>query len=967
MKVLGLDLGTNSIGWALVDHGNSTIVAAGVRIFKMGVIKESLGKGDKEESLNAQRRMFRQLRRQHFRRRLRKLLLLKELRKEGWCPMGAEQWEAFRKGKGYSPDSVTRAWFALNPYELRARAVHEALEPHELGRVLYHLSQRRGFESSSRSVEADEDGVLFTGKDGKTGINETRNALGKETLGSYLNTLRPEPGKSYVQSQARIRNRYTTRDMYADEFKAIWEFQKNLNPGLTEELRLKYGGYKKRGDAMDGILFFRRPLRSQKGARGKCIFEKRKERCNASHPLAEQFRVWQFVNQVEQGENKWDQSTREKAFAYLMSQSKAVKFSALRKNLKLADASLRFNYDDETSCPAAPTTAQLAGKDLFGAKRWVDFTEQEREDIWHVLIDFDDRDRLKQYAASKWGLNEAQVLKLAKVRFDTKYASLSRKAIKNILPYLERGLQYSEAVAMGGVRAAFREDWYSLTTEKIERFEKICLDAIRAKNSGGIRASLTDALTSDSIGLPIERMKHLYHHSELDKREHFMPLFPVGVEADRRILKLKNPVVVKALFEVRKVLNALIKEYGKPDVVRIEMARDLKNTRSRRFEIQREQRRLEARNAEYRKRLEEYNFRPTHENLLKYALCQECNYTCVYTGRSIGMDDLFKKGIVQIEHIRPWSRSLDDSFMNKTLCFADENRKKGDRTPYEFYSQMGPEKWAEVKDRALRLFHTAPGWPDRYKKFKRFVDEKWEDEGFVQRQLNDTRFIAKEVGAFVKQVFPKVETYPGQMTAKLRAMWGMNSILNKEDASKNRDDHRHHAVDALVLACSEVRFLQELTHWNQYGERTGSVRDFPKPWPLFRQDAERVIGGIWASHDQPRAPISTRNVVIELPNGRKTSNKGVSVRGALHLETVFGKRHEPITGAEAFHFRKPLESITDETQLNDVVDKEIRELLKAAVERMGGFEGQGKNRKIPKGAFFSTNEHGERLPLVFLP
>lgn len=260
------------------------------------------------------------------------------------------------------------------------------------------------------------------------------------------------------------------------------------------------------------------------------------------------------------------------------------------------------------------------------------------------------------------------------------------------------------------------------------------------------------------------------------------------------------------------MVNELIDEFGKIDEIKVEMARDLKASKSQRNTIRTEQKRLERENDRVKAKIEEAGQRVTHESLLKYKLWEECKQTCPYTGAVIPVHKLFT-GEIQIEHIHPWSLSLNDSFSNKTLCYADENRLKGDKTPFEFYGN-DESNWTMIKERALKLFSDTKEYPKAYQKFKRFVQIKFDDD-FTSRQLNDTRYISKEAKNYLTQICNKVTVAPGQMTANLRQKWGLNYILNEQDGEKTREDHRHHAIDALVMALSKVSYLQELSKWNR--------------------------------------------------------------------------------------------------------------------------------------------------------
>jgi CRISPR-associated endonuclease Csn1 len=199
-------------------------------------------------------------------------------------------------------------------------------------------------------------------------------------------------------------------------------------------------------------------------------------------------------------------------------------------------------------------------------------------------------------------------------------------------------------------------------------------------------------------------------------------------------------------------VNELIDEHGKIDEIKVEMARDLKISKSQRNKIRKEQKRLERENDRVKARLLEERQRITHDNILLYKLWEECKHTCPYTGKPISVTQLFS-GEVQIEHIHPWSRSLNDSFSNKTLCYADENRKKGNKTPFEFYGS-DEANWSAIKERALKLFSDTKEYPNAYQKFKRFVQQKFDDD-FSTRQLNDTRYISKEAKNYLSKICNK--------------------------------------------------------------------------------------------------------------------------------------------------------------------------------------------------------------------
>ncbi len=916
-KILGLDLGTNSIGWAVVDDEQKQILGIGSRIFPEGV--EKLGDGENEISKNASRTAARGTRRQFFRRRLRKKILLQELSKHEMCPLTENDFLKWKSEKKF-PEEKLKLWFKKNPYELRNKAVNEEISLEDLGRIFYHLLQRRGFQSNSRSVGEDE-GAIYDGKpkEGKIGITETKEKIGEKTLGQYLNSIAPKEFEPYKDGLERIRNRYTTRQMYIDEFEKIWEKQKTFHSELTLDLKEKIGGRKKEGYKEDGILFHQRPLRSQKHLVGNCSFEPSKTKCPQSAIPFEMFRCYQFVNTIECNGKLIDQKDREKIVNVLLAKDKST-FKDLRKAINKLDTSCKFNYKDDDKVVGTYTISNLSNKKFFGEK-WFEFTEKEQEDIWHVLYFFEDRKKLKEYAMLKWNFDEEKATKISKFNLKDKYSNLSRKAINNILPFLKMGFMYDTAVVLGGVKNAFGEDWKKLNDAQIDFIISNVPEISKTKVKGGFIELLKEMLKTE-FNLSEKQLSKLYHHSASINATEILEKLPVNKEADKEIQSIRNPIVITALFELRKLVNEIIDVHGKPEIINIELARDLKISKTNRNDIRKEQKRLERENDRIKEELILLNQRITHDNLLLYKLWEECNHTCPYTGNQISVNQLFT-GEVQIEHIIPWSRSLNDSFLNKTLCFADENRAKGDQTPYEYYSKQGEAKWNEVKDRALSLFHDTKEFPNRYKKFKQFITTKF-DPDFISRQLNDTRYISREAKSYLEKICNHINVSPGQMTSNLRQKWGLNEILNKEENEKTREDHRHHAVDALVMACSKVSYLQELSKWNRY-HRSYDLKEFPMPWEGFRQQAEQKIENILVSHKKINKVLTSRMHTCE-KNGKRHTNQGIAARGQLHKEFVYGKRKAPHS-KEAYHIRKPLTSFIKTKQLEKIVDINIKELV----------------------------------------
>lgn len=208
------------------------------------------------------------------------------------------------------------------------------------------------------------------------------------------------------------------------------------------------------------------------------------------------------------------------------------------------------------------------------------------------------------------------------------------------------------------------------------------------------------------------------------------------------------------------------------------------------------------------------------------------------------------------------------------------------------------------------------------------------------------------------QICNKVAVSPGQMTANLRQKWGLNTVLNDQNA-KTREDHRHHAIDALVMACSKTSYLQELSKWNRYN-RNYDLKEFPMPWETFRFDAEKAVDKILISHKRLNNIVTVRTHNVE-KSGVTYKNIGIAARGQLHKETVFGKRN--FNGEEAFHIRKSIDNLTTEKQLEKVVDETIKRLIYKRIQELGGFI----KGTIPLNTFFIVDEKGLKQPQIFLP
>ena len=366
--------------------------------------------------------------------------------------------------------------------------------------------------------------------------------------------------------------------------------------------------------------------------------------------------------------------------------------------------------------------------------------------------------------------------------------------------------------------------------------------------------------------------------------------------------QLRNPVVCRGLTELRKVVNALIRQYGKPELIRVELARDLKKSRQQREDLTKQNRDNEKSRDAARKKIAERlhcdENAVSNLDILKVRLAEECNWECPYTGKSIAIEALVgKHSQFDVEHIIPFSRSLDNSFLNKTLCYHEENRGvKRNQTPYEAYAG---ERDAVAGDHRASEAVPRLGGPCQAAK----VPAAETGRGF--RRPDAARHpLHVAAGHRVSGLLyggtidadhtRRVQVSAGRITAYLRDEWGLNAILaDGDEDEKNRDDHRHHAVDAAVIALTDAETVELLSRSAEVaaerGHRLFVLEEIKKPWPTFLDDLRRAIDAINISYRVNRR-----------------------VTGALHEETHYSKPHQmhatrKARTVEYRHIRKPLQ------------------------------------------------------------
>lgn len=876
--VLGLDLGARSLGWAAVareDGRFTALLGLGVRVFEAGV-EGDIERG-REESRAVARRTARLARRQIRRRRQRARALWAALSRAGLLPQvehkpgqplcSAIQQTINALDRDLREKHAGRPAVHQLPYLLRSLCVEGPVEPYELGRALYHLGQRRGFQSNRKvSAKPDEDRSEVY-----SGIRDLRARLQGATLGQYLATVDPNPANPNTR---KIRRQFTHRDMYRDEFERICETQSPHHPCLTPELRA----------TLARILFAQRLLQSGDDLVGQCEWEPGEKRAPVWSLEFQRFRILQTVNHLrvilpDQSERSLTPDERASLAARLDTVRELTVAAAKRHLLLPRNARFTLEEGGQSRFKGNTVNAQMA--EHFG-ELWAAMSFDERcrliEDIAQAVTD----EELVTVLSSRFGGAGLPLAQIAEsISLPPGYASLSRKALRNVLPFLESGLSVQEA--------------------------------------------------RQQAGYNIEKTFEVH--------EFLPPLRSTPLD-------IRNPAVMRSLTELRKVVNAVIRKWGKPAEIHIEVARELKKSREARQEESRNNRRGEAERERMRSLISsECGIPPervTRDAIDRARLWEECNHICPYTGAPLGSLTSLLSGqsSVHVEHIIPRSISLDDSFANLTLATSEANALKGNRTPFEAFGS-DPSKFEAILQRVQNF-----KGPFARRKLIRFKMAETDKEAllaeFSTRHLNDTRYASRLAAQYLAHLYGSeivegrrvILKVTGQVTAWLRGLWNLNPILGG-DARKSRDDHRHHAIDAAVIAVLGQRWINALSEasersWREHKRNFASVEP---PYIGFKEDVQKAVLAMYVSHR---------------PDHR--------VSGPLHKDTCYSLVGRSPAGGDVVRFRKPVHKLSS-GEVDAIADAGVRRAVLARLDKVGDI------KKLEHDPPVLSNRNGLPIPI----
>ncbi|AJW62371.1 CRISPR-associated endonuclease Cas9/Csn1 [Elizabethkingia miricola] len=984
-NVLGLDLGTNSIGWALIEVDENNLP---IRIIAMGSRIIPLSTSDKEEfqrglsiTKNQSRTVSRTQRKGYDRKQLKKSDLKKILNKYNIFPS----------------EELLRLPM-LDLWKLRSDSANpdENISAEQLGRILYMLNQKRGYKSARSEANADKkDSDYVQAVKGRYDQLKDR----KQTIGQYFydELYNANANNSYF----RIKEEVYPREAYIEEFDTIISAQREKHDFLTDEVVHQL---------RNEIIYFQRKLKSQKGLVSICefegfektVFDKEKNKNKVvfvgpkvapkTSPLFQLCRIWEVVNTItlkiknpEGSKYKWGEKIpdikEKEILADYLFKNESLSFSKLLEILELKKENvyvnkqilkgikgnetysalhsilgdnelLNFDVSIMTSNQTALLVDRKTGEILeerAGLELDASLEKEPLYQLWHTIYSLKDLDECKNALIKRFDFDDETAEKLSRIDFNKQaFGNKSNKSMRKILPFLMEGYDYSQSSSLAGYN-------HSNSLTKNEREQQITLDRLELlpKNS------------------------------------------------------LRQPIVEKILNQMINVVNAILDEYGKPSEIRVELARELKQSKDERNETDLQNSKNKKLNDEIGKRLEELGLPVTKRYIQKYKFIfpslsknlkeAKVNNQCIYCGETFNLTEALSGDAYDVDHIVPKALLFDDSQTNKVLVHRKCNSTKTNQTAYDYIATKGDEHlklyserlddWFErgiisySKMQRLKVSHKE--YLERKKLGKETETDKKLWENFIDRQLRDTQYISRKSREILQKICNDVKTTEGGVTAKLRNLWGWDDVLmnlqmpkykelgqtiTKEWTSEHgkrkhqkeeidnwtkRDDHRHHAIDALVIACTKQGFIQRINTLNSSDTKDLMIKEVEEAKIEFNEKTTLL-----EKYLKTQKPFSTQEVMKEADKilvsfkaGKKVAtitkfkatgkNKETGVivpRGALHEQSVYGK-------IKVIEKDKPLKYLLENS--DKIVNPRIKNLIEIKLS---------ENKNDPKKALLALKK-----------
>ncbi|MDR0314025.1 MAG: type II CRISPR RNA-guided endonuclease Cas9 [Treponema sp.] len=799
---LALDIGTNSIGWAVLRLSQSKksetpkvskVIKMGVRIFPDGREAQT------GTPLNEARRNARQMRRQRDRKIQRKKVMLNFLVNNKLMPENRDEQLVIARD---------------NPYKIRAEALERKLKPYELGRIMMQFAIRRGFKSGRIKKEAEN---VMEKKKQQTentaepegmlgGIKSLESELRGLTLGQWLNGQRvkgnPVRFQARIEKSKAIYTFYPSREMYKTEFDKIRKKQEKHFKDIN-------------WDGLSELIFTQRPLKRPE--RGRCQFYTGEARGYRAFASAHRFRILQEINNLryyndENNEEEIPPELKLKLFEELNTQ-KSLTFNGVRK-LFGEKYTNSFNLEDRKrdKLNGNETSVEFRKPEFFGPA-WDKLDLQKQDEIIEILMIEDDKNVVFDYL-TPYDLTAEQKQKISDYNHTTGTTMLSSKFMIDCSEImLKEWIPYSSAIK--------RMDLPKKEERELKRSLPYYGEILTAQVSGA-KGKGCNGIDEEKYG------------------------------------RIANPTVHIALNQLRKLVNALVRRFGNPSQIILEVNRDLKLSKIRKDKIFQEQAKNQKDNERIKKELTDVVrlLKISGEDIKKYKLWEELGSgeltrRCPYCGRTISANQLMS-GAVEIDHILPWSRTLLNSRDNMTVAHRECNQAKGNRTPYEAFGNS-PQgfNWNLILEISSKL----PNMKKRKFSSDAMVHFREEEGGFLEKQITDTAYLAVASIDYLSVICDcrAIWASPGRLTGMLRHFWGFNTLLNRGHDTwyKNRSDHRHHALDALVIGLCDRRIIAEAAKINSgrgYSEIDAPSCPLEEQNKKWRQDIEDVLKSIIVSY-----------------------------------------------------------------------------------------------------------------------
>lgn len=733
-------------------------------------------------------------------------------------------------------------------YTLRVKALDAPVSHTEFARILLHIAQRRGFRSNRKSETVKEDGELLAA------VSKNRALMVEKGYRTVGEMLLQDP--LYAASKRNKGGQYIAtvgRDMVAEEVRAIFRAQRQLGqPFASEELESRYLDILLSQRSFDEGPGEGSPYAGSQIERmiGKCTLEDGEQRAAKATYSFEYFTLLQNINHLRLlrgGEGSPLTPAQREALIALAHKTKELNFSHIRRELAI---------------PADTTFNAVYYKNADDAE------EAEKKTKFSYL---------KAYHQMRTAFN-----KLSKTHFDT-LTRAQKNELGRVLSTYKTSAKIRAALLPAGLSDAELDIAETLSFSKFGHISVKACDKLIPFLEKGMKYDEACAAAG-------------YDFKAHSGRERTQLLHPTPDD----LADITSPVVRRAVAQTVKVLNAIIRERGcSPTFINLELAREMAQDFTERNQAKKSMDDNRARNERLMERIRtEYGKEhPTGQDLVKLKLWEEQHGECAYSQKHISIEHLFEPDYAEVDHIIPYSISFDDGYKNKILVLAEENRNKGNRLPLQYLQGKRREDFIVWVENTIR---STP-------KKQRLLKEKLtsEDEKqFKERNLQDTkamaRFLLNYIGdhlAFADFAAGRkkhITAVNGAVTSYMRKRWGISKIRENGDL--------HHAVDALVIACTTDGMIQQVSRYAALREceyvqteggslavsvHTGEVlKSFPYPWPEFRRELEARLG------DDPRRAVISQRFPVYLNNDIPVRKLFVSrmprrkVTGAAHKETI---------------------------------------------------------------------------------